>query len=205
MKTFSKIVSLFFHPLFIPIYLVLVLFAIPSLQIQRINPQFRYVLIGLLAINNIFLPIAIFYILKQKGSIQSFQMESATEREKPYFILSALYSITAVMLLRINYLDPIISFIPIAAASTVITLIPFNRYLKISAHLASMGSAIGYLFLIHFYIGYTMLIPITTTILLAGIIASSRLYLKAHTTTEVYSGFILGTFITLLIGGLYLF
>ena len=132
-------------------------------------------------------------------------MESADEREQPYFILFALYSITAVMLLRTNYLDPIISFIPIAAAATVIALIPFNRYLKISAHMASMGSAIAYLFLIHFYLGYNMIIPIVIAILLAGITASARLYLKAHTTTEVYSGFILGAFISLLIGSFYLF
>ena len=205
MRLFSKIVSSLFHPLFIPIYLVLVLFSLPIFQIQRLNAIFEYVLISLFTVNNIILPILSFYILKQRGKIKSFQMETATERQTPYILLFMFYSITAIMLYRINYIDPIIKFIPLAAASTVLVVIPFNKYLKISAHMASSGSAITYLFLIHFYANYNMLLMITSAILLGGIIASARLYLKAHTREEVYSGFIVGAFTTLLLGSFYLF
>jgi len=132
-------------------------------------------------------------------------METAAERQTPYILLFVFYSITTVMLYRTNYIDPIIQFIPLAAASTVLVVIPFNKHLKISAHMASSGSAIAYLFLIHFYANYNMLLFITSAILLAGIIASARLYLKAHTIEEVYSGFIVGAFTTLLLGSFYLF
>ena len=205
MKIFSTIISLVFHPLFIPIYIVLLLFSLPILEVQRLNTGFKYVLIGLLIVNNILLPIASFYFLKQKGSIQSFQMKTASERNFPYLLIFVFYGITSYMLMRISYLDPIFTFIPIAAGISVLTLIPINRYIKISAHMASNGSAIAFLFLIHFYFQFNMLIPIIIAIFFGGITASSRLYLKAHSPEEIYSGFLVGALITLLAGTFYLF
>ncbi len=205
MKVLAQSISIIFHPLFIPIYLVIFLFSLPVMPILRLNPIFEYILIGLITLNNIILPIASFYILKKQGKIDSFQMKTANERQTPYIFLFFFYAVTAVMLWRTNYLDPIILLIPITAASTVLSIIPLNRHFKISAHLASAGSAIAFLLLMHFYLFINLLFPIIIAIFLAGIIGSSRLYLRAHTNEEVYYGFFVGLSITLLIGSLYLF
>jgi len=205
MKFLAQSISFIFHPLFIPIYLVLLLFSLPVIPVLRLTPIFEYVLIGLITINNILLPIASFYMLKRQGRIESLHMKTANERQMPYIFILFFYIITAFMLWRTNYLDPIILFIPMAAALTVLSIIPLNRYLKISAHLASAGSTIAYLFILHFYLNYNLLIPITIAIFIAGTMGSSRLYLKAHTNKEVYFGFFVGFSITLLVGSLYLF
>jgi len=205
MKVLAQGISIIFHPLFIPIYLVILLFSLPVMPILRLNPIFEYILIGLITINNIILPLASFYMLKKQGKIASFQMKTANERQTPYIFLFFFYAVTAVMLGRTNYIDPIILLIPIAAAATVLSIIPLNRHFKISAHLASAGSAIAFLLLMHFYLSINLLFPIIIAILLAGIIGSSRLYLRAHTNEEVYYGFFVGLSITLLVGSLYLF
>ena len=92
-----------------------------------------------------------------------------------------------------------------AAAATIVTLLPLNQYLKISAHMASIGSATAYLILMHFCFEYNLIILIVFAILVAGNIASARLYLEAHTSQEIYSGFFVGMVITLFAGSLYLF
>ncbi len=205
MKVIAQLFSFLFHPIFIPLYMLTVLFNLPVLKIQMINPGFRMILFGLLLINNVGLPIISFYLLKKQRKILNVQMETAEERRTPYFILFGLYSITTVMLYRTGYLDPIIVFIPMAAAATVLAMIPLNRLLKISAHMASIGSATAFLFLAHFYFEINLIMLISFAILAAGSIASSRLFLQAHNPKEIYSGFFLGLGVTFLVGSFYLF
>jgi hypothetical protein len=205
MKAIAQLFSFLFHPIFIPLYMLAVLFNLPVLKIQMINPAFRMILFGLLFINNIALPIISFYLLKKQRKILSVQMETAEERRTPYIILFGLYSITAVMLYRTSYLDPIIVFIPMAAAVTILAMIPLNQRFKISAHMTSIGSATAFLFLAHFYFEINLIMLISFVILAAGSIASSRLYLQAHDTKEIYSGYFLGLGVTLFVGSFYLF
>ena len=205
MKLLSKFNSLIFHPILIPIYMLFIVFYIPSLGIRMMNNSFRLVIIGLLIVNNLLIPIISFYFMQKQGIIQSLHMKTAAERKVPYLLLFSLYAVTSFLLMRASYIDPIIIFIPMAAACTILVLIPINHYLKISAHMASIGSAIAYLFLLHFYFEYNLIILIVFTVLAAGFIGSSRLYLKAHNTQEIYSGFFTGLLITLFIGSLYLF
>lgn len=205
MKFLAQTISFLFHPFFIPIYILSILFSLPILGMQMLNPALRWVIIGLVFINTIALPIISFYLLQKQGKIINLSMKTAEERQTPYFILFGLYSITAIMLYRTSYVDPIIIFIPIAAAATILTLIPINRYFKISAHMASIASAIAYLFLLHFYFQINLIMIIVLAILIAGSIGSSRLLLKAHDTKEIYSGFFVGLIITLFIGSFYLY
>ncbi|WP_408023695.1 hypothetical protein [Tenacibaculum sediminilitoris] len=71
-------------------------------------------------------------------------------------------------------------------------LFPFK--IKGSLHLLSMGVAVGY-FLLFQQIQSVNIIPVSIVfIFLSGLLASSRLHLKAHTYREVYIGFFVGVF-----------
>ncbi|AZJ34072.1 hypothetical protein D6T69_00435 [Tenacibaculum singaporense] len=71
-------------------------------------------------------------------------------------------------------------------------LFPFK--IKGSLHLLSMGVAVGY-FLLFQQIQAVYVLPIIIAfIFLAGLLASSRLHLKAHKVREVYLGFFIGLF-----------
>jgi len=185
--------------------MLIILFSIPFFGVQRLTDSFKLIIITLLLINNVLLPIITFFFLKRQGIIQSFQMETAVERTVPYFILSALYAVTTTMLFRTKYIDPSIILVPLSAAASILAIIPINKYFKISVHMTAIGSAIAYLFLLHFYTESNLIMLIIFAILTAGIIASSRLYLKAHNTQEIYSGFFVGLIITFLVGSFYLF
>jgi len=205
MKQIAQLYSILLHPLLIPIYSLIALFILPVLRIQQYTTAYYLMIIGLLAINTVVLPIITFHFLQKQGSIRSFAMKTAAERELPYFILAALYAISTVMLIRNQYIDATIVLIPMVAAANILAMIPINRHLKISAHMTAIGSAIAYFVQLHFYYQTNLMLLIIFSILTAGIIASSRLYLKAHTTTEIYSGLFLGVFMSFLIGSFYLF
>ena len=74
----------------------------------------------------------------------------------------------------------------------VIIYLFFFLKIKASLHIMSMASFLGF-FLIFSSIHSINILPIAAIIvLLTGILASSRLYLKAHTHREIYLGFFIG-------------
>jgi len=71
-------------------------------------------------------------------------------------------------------------------------------------HLIGMGSLLFYLvgLSIHFEINITLAISFLT--IFTGLVATSRLYLKAHTAPELIIGFIIGAFSQLFLYKLWL-
>jgi len=74
----------------------------------------------------------------------------------------------------------------------VIVYFLFIFRLKTSLHLLSLGIAVGFFLLLSTHYLISFLPVILILILISGLLASSRLYLKAHTPKEVYLGFLLG-------------
>ncbi|WP_157811676.1 hypothetical protein [Tenacibaculum sp. SZ-18] len=74
----------------------------------------------------------------------------------------------------------------------------FAMGIKTSIHLLSMGSAVGYFIVFQLIYNVSVIPLILILILLSGLLASSRLHLKAHTPKEVYLGFLLGIFTQLI-------
>ena len=76
--------------------------------------------------------------------------------------------------------------------SLICIYILFSAKLKSSLHLVSMGNMLGFFLIMTNINSLSMLPIIILLILLSGILASSRLYLKAHTPVELLIGFFLG-------------
>ncbi len=205
MRLSFKIISIILHPVFIPLYLLFIIFSLPVLSIQALNPLMKVVIAGLLAINNIIIPIFSFYILKNLSFTKSLQMETAAERKAPYLLGFVYYIITALIFFRTSYIDELISFIPASVAATILVLFFINNYIKISAHMASMGGALAFFIILHFYFDINTFFLVIGTTIISGLVATARLYLKAHTEIEVYSGFIVGFVLTLFAGYAFLF
>jgi len=63
---------------------------------------------------------------------------------------------------------------------------------KISIHMVGIGGLIGILIGISIRLGADLLIPVLASVLLAGLLGSSRMRLGAHTESQVYAGLMLG-------------
>lgn len=67
-----------------------------------------------------------------------------------------------------------------------------NLKFKISAHMVGIGGLLGSLIVVSYVLKYNAVPQIAFLVILAGIIATCRLYLKAHDPKQIYSGFFLG-------------
>jgi len=191
-KSFALIVSGVFHPLLIPtlIFSVLVFYFPQFLQVNGSN---SIILIALIFIFTFLFPLAALGIMRITKVISSMEIPERRERMLPFSVVCFLYMLTTYYFQTYLKAAPflIISLAVITFILVLITAISF--FWKISAHMAAISGILGTLafFCLRFPVN-ELLHPLMAVILISGLVASSRLYLNAHTPAQVAGGFALG-------------
>jgi len=189
MQLFLKIISYVFHPLFVPIAGTLAYFVITpkysplELQSGNILPIF---------ILTVIIPIIFYLILLNLGVVGSIFMPSVRERTYPVIIHIALLLMIVLKVIPNNYIAEIYYFFIGLIISALATLLLLFLKLKISMHLMGMGSLFMYLVCLSIHFEKNIIIGLSLFILATGLVATSRLYLKAHSKPEVLIGFFIG-------------
>lgn len=188
MQFLLRLVSYVFHPLFIPILGTISYFALaPYSSIEQQSGTMLPIFILTVVI-----PIIFFFILKNLKLITNVFAPSIKERKYPLLISTGIYFIILYKIIPQNYSNEVYYFfIGLLTSSLAILILLFLKF-KASLHLLGMGSILLFLIglSIHFEINITIAIGLVT--LLSGLVASSRLYLKAHTIHELVLGFLIG-------------
>lgn len=189
MKLFLKIISYIFHPLLIPFAGTITYFIVTpkysplELQSGNILPIF---------ILTVIIPIISFFILRNMGIVKSVFLPNMAERKYPLMIGILLLLMVLIKVIPNNYiLELYFYFVGLIAASFASLLLLFLK-LKSSLHLMGMGSLLMFLISlsIHFEINITIAISLWT--LATGLVATSRLFLHAHSRAEVLVGLLIG-------------
>lgn len=191
----ARVVSVIFHPLFMPTYFfTLLAWALPtSLEpiTQVVQPKFLLFLFIVTAL----LPLLNVAIFKAFGTIQNFAMPDRKERLMPFVFISAIYVAVTVLLYRQlgmnlndNFLKLIIIIDLLVIAATVATF-----FFRVSVHCISVWGLIGIIVPLNKITEVkTLFYPTLGIIVLAGVIMSARLAVGAHTSREVMWGSVLG-------------
>lgn len=190
MRYLLKGVSYVFHPLFIPIGGTLSYFLVTprlnSLQLQSGNILPIFIL-------TIIIPIILFLILKNLGLISSIFAPKLGERKYPLYFSMIIYLMILYKVIPLNYINELYYFfVGLLIATFAVLLLIFTR-IKASIHLMGMGSILIYLIglSIHFEVNITFAIALFT--LMTGIVATSRLFMNAHSRVELFVGFLIGS------------
>ncbi len=195
-KTIAKSLSAIFHPLLYPTYSFLLLFFVDNQLVVQINYNAKLYVLGVVFMNTFILPAALLFVFKKRGIISSLKINNREERFYPLFAVLIFYLTTWFLINRLHVF-PLYSFILLLSVVLISIALSVNFFFKISLH--SMGAAAFSAALLG--ISYLYEIQLTATIiitfLLTGLIASSRLVLKAHSPSQVYVGLIVGFFVSL--------
>jgi len=186
---FHKFISVILHPIVIPTIGVLLFL---TLTPDVINKQRQYLLLSIVFFATYILPIILLVILKALGVIKSFQVESINERKVPLFLMLLIFYILGWVLIKIPVFKDLGILFYGTNLALIVTYILFFFNIKTSLHIMSMSSTLGF-FLIYGTLNSISILPIAIImIVLTGLLASSRLSLKAHKPLEIYLGFFLG-------------
>jgi hypothetical protein len=191
----ARVLSVIFHPLFIPTYFFTFLaWALPtSLEPIGVEQQPRF--LAFIFIVTCLLPFLNVGIFKAFGTIQTFQMTDRKERLMPFVFISAIYvAITYLFHLyaRMNLNDNFLKFMVIIDLLVVVATIA-TFFFKVSVHSVTIWGLIGMLVPLNKITEVsTIFYPTLAVIVLAGFIMSARLHMGAHNSREVTWGAVLG-------------
>ncbi|WP_237706134.1 hypothetical protein [Thermophagus xiamenensis] len=124
-------------------------------------------------------------------------METSRERIAPALSSAIFFFLGYFLLFRLNISSLIESFL-LASFFAVILSSVISIYWKISLHALAIGGVTGLILALIFRYGIDLLLLLSIMVLISGIVATARLYLKAHTPLQVFIGYLVGLGVVLL-------
>ncbi len=184
-----KFISTILHPIVMPTIGILIYFIFTPIYLDR---KQQLSLLAVVFIATYIIPLLLLILLKSIGYIKSFQVHTINERRIPIFFMMTLLFILGKFFAEISTIRELsYLFFGVVFGLGIIYLL-FLAEIKASLHLLSIGAAIGFFLLFQQLQNINTLPIVIVLIFLSGLLAASRLYLKAHTVKEVYIGFFIG-------------
>ena len=186
---FAKFISYLFHPITFPIVGAFIYFLlVPNFIFKQQEYQFLIVIF----IGTYIFPIALLALMKSFKMISSYNIDSIDERKFPILLFISIAYIIANWLHSSGIVDILSLLFYGYTIGLVFAYILLYFKFKISLHTSAIAGLIGFLICFSHFYNQNVLFILIAMVLLAGLIGSSRLKLKAHSMKEVFLGFVLG-------------
>ena len=200
MHTFFKVISYVLHPVVIPTCCTFLYFICTP---HYIEPASKNRILFAVFMGTYFIPIIFLYLLKSRKHIQSIQLHTIAERKTPFIFMIIILFWIGIQLFK----HPVSTFLSISffasSAAIILAYILLYYKLKVSMHGMAIMSVIS--FFIAFRIAYTTNVNLILMVafIVAGVVLSARLFLKAHTIKELVYGSTIGFFMPLVCYAVY--
>lgn len=191
----ARVLSVVFHPLFLPTYLFSFLaWALPT-ALEPVTAGLHVKFLIFIFLVTALLPLLNVAIFRSFGTIRSYAMPERRERLMPFVFISLIYvavtylfHVHARMNLNDNFLKLMVIIDLLVIAGTIATF-----FFKVSVHTVCVWGLIGILVpLMKISEVATLFYPTLGVIVLAGFIMAARLQAGSHTSREVMWGAVLG-------------
>ena len=188
-----KLISAIFHPLILCTYYFLVIYFIQPNLLSPIPVTVAPKLILVIFVASCLLPASCILLLKLTRNIGSLHLDKRSDRIIPFVIIAFIYAvITWFLIQRLVLSTQVITTMGCITVLIGVLCIITLKY-KISIHAAAIWASAGILSALS--IRYNLMafyVPTLFSFVIAGWVSSSRLVLRKHTTTEVWSVSFLG-------------
>lgn len=145
-------------------------------------------------------------VMKPLGFVQNLESPDRQERTGPYIVTGVFYLWLFKNLSSGGQAPPLYIVCLLGATISLFTAFFINIFTKISAHATGMGGMVGMLLLTsQVWPGMTLGIPgiggtiqlsltlaVGAMVLIAGLVGSARLVLKAHIPQDLWQGYVVG-------------
>ncbi|MBK9222352.1 MAG: hypothetical protein IPO16_09540 [Saprospiraceae bacterium] len=214
MKTISHIFSFVFHPLLVLFYSLFLLICLKPHLFGALHWQDQSLLLILIFIYTCVVPAIGFVLLKFTGFVKTFRMEDRMDRFGPLIICAIFYLWLWVNLKSQDQIPKLMIAFILASILSIFLAFALNTKIKVSLHTIAFGAFVTFWIFLRLYhsedgilqfrflksgvSGFHVNHLIGISLVLAGFIGTCRLYLKAHDASELYLGYFVGIFSTIL-------
>lgn len=201
MRLFLKAASYIFHPLLMPLLGTILYFIVTP---RYVEPELVRAKFLAIAIVTIFIPIVIFFLLKNIRVVDTIYLKEVKERKFPLMIQCILLLLIIKMVFD-PYDDREIYyyFVGILFSAFSALIMVFFK-LKVSLHQMGVAGILMFLVGLSAHFKINLLVTISFFLFVNGWVASSRLNSDAHTYPELGVGFLMGAIPQLILFNLWL-
>jgi hypothetical protein len=136
-------------------------------------------------------PVINIFVLYKLKRVNSIILSNQNERTYPYLTTTLFYFGLFYLLMDVNIWNSIKVFV-FGGGLAILACALINLKFKISAHMTGIGGLLGILMSTASLIKFDMTIYYILVVIVAGLIGTSRMILKEHNFKQIYTGFILG-------------
>lgn len=193
LRFFAHLISVLFHPLFIPFYVVAFLVNFHPSYFSGLGFYTKFELLRSTAVNTILFPAFALLVMKGLGFVKSVLLHTQQDRIGPYLANMIFYFWMARVFFNFKpELTPVLaSFMTGVFLTTAVALIA-NIFSKISMHAIGCGGMLGIFIIIMKSNSMLMTWPLSLALLVTGLVCTSRLIVSNHTQKDIYMGLIIG-------------
>lgn len=190
MRRLALIISYVLHPLWMPLWVFLMLWAVdPWLRLQ---PAVMVYVSSILLINAL-APAVSIYVLHRRGALSDLEVSKRKERTLPFLVVLFYQVLGYYALTRPGVFLPseVLALILGMMMALAVGMV-FTRWIKVSMHLLASGGALGALWSFNLLHDLGLEEELPLGFLVAGCVGWSRMKLGVHTPRELALGFLLG-------------
>ncbi|WP_335966294.1 hypothetical protein [Galbibacter sp. PAP.153] len=190
MRVFSKLISYIFNPVFIPLAGTLLYFLISP---KYNSPEAKKLILLAIFIITVIIPFIFFLLLKNLGWVTNSKMTNTKERKIPLYICIILIYITLIKITPASYSTELYYYFVGILGALISCLIMVYFNFKASMHMMGISGLTTFVLGLSFHYEINITFGLALLILSIGSVATARLYLKSHNTSEVIAGVFIGT------------
>ncbi len=190
MRQSASTISRIFHPMFLPLLAFIITALATRTYVIYSNHQLLLITSAIILIT-IGLPVLVIVFLKWIGLVTHIELNNRSERILPLIICSIFVWGCSELLYKIHYPISLVIFFRLAVILILIATF-VTLFWKISLHGLGWGTLTSIAFIVAGLNGGSLFFIFPLTIFISGIVTSARLYMGAHTPTQIYTGYVLG-------------
>ena len=197
LSAFARFISYLFHPVFMPVLLSVVLWRLLPADFAGMSQKTLLFRLISLASTTIFFPLLTVALLKALGFLQSIHMRVAKDRIIPLIATMTFYFWAQQVFSHLTDTPKIINILLLGAFWGIILLFLASIFFKVSMHTTAAGGAIGIMIVMLVLSPINLLPALIATILIGGVVGTTRLILREHTPAELWLGYAIGIIVQL--------
>ena len=195
----ARVVSMVLTPFYLPVVGILAIFFFSYLSMFPWQAKLSYVF--LVYAFTVLIPTLLIHLYRQYHGWTLIQLGQRERRMVPY-VISILCYFTCFYIMNILHLPHMLTSILMVALIIQILCAIINVWWKISTHTAAIGGVTGSLIAFSLLFNFNPMWWLCLTLIVSGMVGSSRMILRQHSLEQVASGFFLGiicSFITIIV------
>lgn len=189
LKKILPVFSYIFHPIFISIYGTLFYFLVTR---SYFYDSQIYVTLIQVVILTLLLPLSIYFLFRSLGVVTSFTEATLKERQMPIAVQAILLLVLFKFSISKEITTELFYFFLGGLSSSILVLTAVILKFKASLHMIGISALTAFIYGLSSYYQLPFVNLISFCIVCIGLVASSRLYMKAHTYPELVVGIVIG-------------